>query len=371
MPRRTKVQRELHQRVIEEALAAGLPARQVVRSLVREFQLSRRQARYDLRQVYQRWRREDERMRQEKWVSRDLALAAERRERMVFAALEAKDARRAFRAEKDRCRLLGMYPARGQEPPMPRAERDETVQELGAELDEMYAEAPRNPDGSAVLTAYSNTPPPVEDAAYRRAIERPHHQGADAPRSPDRTTRSPGRVSQQRQERIDALRSALVAGVRQDQLEQSARGQFKLTQRQARRDVRLLLAQLEAEGERLRHGTHELQSLTLALRRRERLKEMARAQEDARLAFDLEADRCRLLELYARDRQLAHEARAEEACEFAAERMIEIELARRDRQHGHRHTVAELLPGPDGQPRHPGRQPWTPPQPNGFHSPEP
>ena len=75
------------------------------------------------------------------------------------------------------------------------------------------------------------------------------------------------------------------------------------------------------------------------------------------------ADRCRLLGLYARDRQPAHEARADEACEFTAERMIEIELARRDRQHGHRHTVAELLPDANGQPRIPSRQPWKAPQP--------
>jgi hypothetical protein len=372
MPRRTKVQREMHERLVEELLIAGLVERQVVRSMVQKFQLTPRQVRRNLAAVRECWADEDDELRQGKLADRDLAIAADCRERMLRQAFEAKDLRRAVAIEKDRSKLLGLYFAdRRREPHLSRAERRETLEELTAEIDEMYEEAPRNPDGSVVLTAYSETPPPADDPKYRRAIEDP----------------LPRPIMPRRQERIDLLRLALAEGVRLDQLEQAAREQFGLSQRQARGDVLLLVEQLEADGERLRHGTHELQSLALALRRRERLLHMARQQDEHRLAAALETDRCRLLGLCAvgwhvpecakgvldspshHALRLHAQGRAtptqgvppDDFAQSRADRMLEVEFSRRDRLRGHRHTAAELLPAADGRPTHPGRQPWKPP----------
>jgi hypothetical protein len=285
--RRTKLQRQLHRRVIEEALTAGQPPRQIVRGLVRSFGLTPRQARYDLEQVQEAWRREDDELRQNRYALRDLAIAADRCEREVRAALAANDPRRTMRAEKHRCRLLGIYHAdRRGSPHMPAAEREAAIAKIESDLDGMYARAPRHADGSVVLTAHSRTPPPVADPRYRRAIERPLARGP----------------SPRRQERLDTMRAALASGVRLDQLEAAAREQYRLSPRQVRSDVRLLEEQLEEDGHRLHQGTHDAQLLPLALRRRERLTQMALQKEDDRLAADIEIDRCRLLGLFARER---------------------------------------------------------------------
>lgn len=352
MPRRSKIQRELHQRLVEEALIKGMPPRQIVRSMAREFQLTLRQARYDLDQVLRNWREQDDQIRQGKLEARDLAIAAARRERELREALEQNDPRRALRAEKDRCKLLGIYAVdRYRSPYEPDSERQNTVKQLDQELSGLYAEAPRNPDGSVVLTAYSSTPPPVEDARYRRAIEHPLGRP----------------ITPRRQERLDTLQAAFIGGVRLDQLEQAARDRFALSRRQAREDVLRMLEQLEDDGQRLKHGTHELHSLTLATRRRERIYQMALEQDELKLAAEIEIDRCGLLGLYARLRQPPGDAEqtpgilAAAALGMEPERMIEFELARRDRLDGHRHWIAELSPASGRGRRISGRQPWQPP----------
>ena len=402
--RRTKLQRDLHRRVIEEWLVEGLPAGQVVRSLVGGFGLTARQARYDLAQVQAGWRREDDAIRQNRRRLRDLAVAVDRAERDFRAALAAGDARLALRIEKHRSKLRGVYDAdRRRDPHLPDAERQEFIQQVESDLDRMYADAPRNPDGSVVLTAYSRTPPPVADERYRRKIERPLARGP----------------SPRRQERIADLRAALAAGVRIDQLEAAARERFGLSPRQIRSDVRLLEWQLEDDGHRIHQGTHDQQSLPLALRRRERIAELAvhpkpaertpnppaggadipvcQAGKNAcptstkptkpnhRLAADVEFDRCKLLGLYARERPNAEEddlrwrprdvgqfdnpshaasrpRSAVERIDYDQDRMIEAELAFLDAKNGFRHSATELLPDLFGPTGHPGRQPWKPPE---------
>ncbi len=179
----------------------------------------------------------------------------------------------------------------------------------------MYARAPRNPDGSVVLTAYSLSRPAVYDEQYCQGIEQPLRRG----------------ISPRRQERIDALRALLAGGLRMDQLEGLAAARYGLSSRQVRDDVRQLQYQLDFDGYAMHQGTHNVQLLSLALQRRERIAELARngpppprdeqpaesaapapekpraAQPrvkvpDLRLLADVEIDRCRLLGLNARER---------------------------------------------------------------------
>src|SRR5438034_1206344 len=145
--RRTKLQRDLHRRLIEEGLVRGVPPRQIVRALVRTLGITLRQARYDLAQVQAAWQREDDELRQNRWTLRELAIAAERREREYRAAIEAGDARRAARAENDRCKLLGLYHShRRGAPHLPMSERQAGIAKILADLDRLYADAPRNAD---------------------------------------------------------------------------------------------------------------------------------------------------------------------------------------------------------------------------------
>jgi hypothetical protein len=173
-------------------------------------------------------------------------------------------------------------------------------------------------------------------------------------------------VSPRRQERVDELREALADGTRLDQIEELARQRFGLSQRAARRHVLELMRQLEEDGERIRQGTHELQALTLAMRRRDLLAEMAARKKDVALLKDLEIERCKLLGLYAKDRCDALKPPSEEEDGRTAERMIEIEFARLDRARGIRHTVSETIAGPNGEPNVPGRQPFKPPVPEDW-----
>ncbi len=259
--RRTKLQRQTHRRTIEEGLVTGLAPPQIVRTMVARFGLTLRQARHDLRQVQEAWRRQDDELRQNRWKLVDLAIASDRCDREFHAALDAGDARRAMRAERHRSKLLGIYHAdRCRLMHMPRIERDAIQEEFARDLPRMYDQAPRNPDGSVVLTAYSLSPPTLYDEQYRLNIEQPLQRG----------------LSPRRQARIDALRALLTAGQRMDQLEALAVAHYRLSSRQVRDDVRQLQWQLEFEGYAMHQGTHDVQHLPLALRRRERIAELAR-----------------------------------------------------------------------------------------------
>jgi hypothetical protein len=217
--RRTRIQCEAAQRRVEEHLVEGVPPREIVQNLASELKLTPRQIRHDLKMVRQRWAVQDDLIHQGKWTDRELAAAADRREWQIRDALQNNELKRAAALEKDRSRLLGLYAAdRKRSPYMPQAQRDETEKGLKEEFSAMYQAAPRNPDGSVVLTAYSRTRPPVDDPAYRKAIEDPLGR----------------KISERRQERIDDLRSTLAQGLRLDELEAAARRQFKLSQRTAR-----------------------------------------------------------------------------------------------------------------------------------------
>jgi hypothetical protein len=267
--RRTKFQRREHRRVIEEGLVAGLAPAQVVRAMVKNYGLTCRQARHDLDQVQAEFRRQDDEIRQDRWKLADLALASDRCDREFRAALEAGDARRALRVEKHRSKLLGIYHAdRRRSTHTPLKVRLARIAKINADFDAMYAEAPRNPDGSVVLTAFSLNPPRPDDERYRRRIEEPLARGP----------------SPRRRERIDAMRAALAAGARKDQLETVVRQEYGISSRQVRADVRTLEAELEADGYAMHQGGHDVQLLPLALRRRERIAQLALHPQCSHLA---------------------------------------------------------------------------------------
>ncbi len=259
--RRTRLQRHDHRRMVEEGLVAGLAPPQIVRGMIKEFGLTPRQAWHDLHQVQQEWRRQDDAIRQNRWRLVDLAVASDRCDREFNAALAAGDARRALRAEQHRSKLLGIYAAQRQKTRhATQVERKVLKERFERDLPQMYDEAPRNPDGSVVLTAYSLTPPDVWDDKYCESIEHPLRPN----------------LSRRRQERLDALRALLAAGQRMDQLEALAMARYGLSARQVRDDVRRLEHRLEFDGYLMHQGTHDVQLLPLALRRRERIAELAR-----------------------------------------------------------------------------------------------
>ena len=376
MLRRTKIQREAHLLEVEEKMVRGVPRSRIARDMREKHQLTSRQVRHDLRQLFRRWERKDDLLLSEKAARRELAAALDRREREWNAAVKNEDPRRSAEVEKDRAKLLGLYAdERKRRPYATNAERRLTGERLKHQVQTMYVDAPTNPDGSVVLTAYSRTPPPLDDVEYREAIENPPAKPIEGANPRDKlpglkpSRRQPsdhGDVSPRRQERVDELREALAEGTRLDQIEEVARQRFGLSQRAARRHVLLLMRQLEEDGERIQHGTHELQALTLALRRRDLLAEMAAQKKDEGLLKELEIERCKLLGLYAKDRRDSLRDPSEEEQNRLAERMMEVEFARLDRERGYRHTVAEMIANPKGEPSIPGRQPFKPPLPEDW-----
>jgi hypothetical protein len=392
MQRRTKIQRETHLIELEDKMVRGVPRSRIAREMREKHQLTSRQVRHDLRQLFRRWERKDDLLLSERAARRELAAAVDRREHEWNEAVASGDPRRSAEVEKDRAKLLGLYAdERKRRPYVTNAERRLTAAKLQHEVLMMYAEAPTNPDGSVVLTAYSRSPPPQDDVEYREAIENPKAStgggsgtrantgGASGTRPVNPHDKFPGRklgdrwpsdrgdvVSPRRQERVDELREALAEGTHLDQLEELARQRFGLSQRAARRHVVLLMRQLEEDGERIRQGTHELQALTLAMRRRNLLADMAAQKKDEALLKDLEIERSKLLGLYAKDRRDSQKPLPDEEENKNAERMIEIEFARLDRERGHRHTTDEMIAGPNGEPTTPGRQPFKPPAPEDW-----
>ncbi len=247
--------------MVEEGLVAGLAPPQIVRGMIKTYGLTPRQAWHDLHQVQDQWRRQDDEIRQNRWRLVDLAVASDCCDREFHAALAAGDARRALRAEQHRSKLLGIYAAQRQKTRhATQVERKVLKERFERDLPRMYDEAPRNPDGSVVLTAYSLTPPDVWDDKYCESIEHPLRPN----------------LSRRRQERLDALRALLAAGQRMDQLEALAMARYGLSARQVRDDIRRLEHRLEFDGYLMHQGTHNVQLLPLALRRRERIAELAR-----------------------------------------------------------------------------------------------
>jgi hypothetical protein len=126
-----------------------------------------------------------------------------------------------------------------------------------------------------------------------------------------------------REERLKMLEKQRVAGVAEDEACQAVAQKFKVSLRQAHFDVGVLLARLEAKGAeagRGKQGTPAVE-LAVAVKRRERIFQETLARGDAKLALEVEKDRCRLLSLY-------EEPAEEEEKEYDYDAAIERELAR-------------------------------------------
>jgi hypothetical protein len=117
MAPRTHAQREEHLLAVEQGLIQGVSPYKLLPALQARFGLSIEQAQSDLRLVQKRLAQEGERIARGQIDPQQLSLAARRRERIYRDALKAKDPKLALEAEKDRCRLLGFYPAERPEQP--------------------------------------------------------------------------------------------------------------------------------------------------------------------------------------------------------------------------------------------------------------
>jgi len=109
MPR-TKQQREAQLRVMEKALVEGLTPDEVVAAAAERFGLSPQVAHRDLNTLRERLTEQGRAIRPTAADPVALALAVLRRDRIYQQAVKHNDRRIALEAEKDRCRLLGVYP---------------------------------------------------------------------------------------------------------------------------------------------------------------------------------------------------------------------------------------------------------------------
>ena len=105
------------------------------------------------------------------------------------------------------------------------------------------------------------------------------------------------------EDRLRIMEKALVEGISDRELAQSAPKQFKISPDQARTDLRELKKRLMAEGDALCQGKQDPQALALAVKRRERIYHEAVKSGDRRIALEAEKDRCRLLGVYPSDRR--------------------------------------------------------------------
>ncbi len=125
--------REKRLRVMEKALVEGVRPEELLAAAPAQFGITPRQARRDLQEVLNRLRAEGERILLGQHDPPGLALAVKRRERIYQEAIRHGDRRIALEAEKDRCRLLGIYP--GDRAPQDHELDDETLQRtIEAEL---------------------------------------------------------------------------------------------------------------------------------------------------------------------------------------------------------------------------------------------
>lgn len=109
-PRRTRAQREEHLRLIERALVDGVKPHDLLTALAEKYALTPRQVQADLRDVWRRLTDEGLAIARRQFDPQLLALAVRRRDRIYHEAVKQGDRRIALEAEKDRCRLLGIYP---------------------------------------------------------------------------------------------------------------------------------------------------------------------------------------------------------------------------------------------------------------------
>ncbi len=110
-PPSRRQQREGRLRVMEKALIEGVQPEELLQLAPAQFGISPRQARSDLNEVLARLRAQGERILLGQHDPQSVALAVRRRERIYHEAVQHGDRRIALEAEKDRCRLLGIYPS--------------------------------------------------------------------------------------------------------------------------------------------------------------------------------------------------------------------------------------------------------------------
>ena len=94
-------------RMLEKLRVAAVPDDDACEAITQKFNVSRRQARADLRRLHSRLEKEGAHAGRGKQGA--VAVAIKRRERMYQDALKAGDLKLAMEVEKDRCRLWALY----------------------------------------------------------------------------------------------------------------------------------------------------------------------------------------------------------------------------------------------------------------------
>jgi hypothetical protein len=111
-PKRSATEREAHLRVMEKSLLEGVPSAEIVAAVAKKYQISERQAFYDLAEIHKRWEAAGKEIAGHKHAQCSLMRALLRREYIYRLALQQGDLKNALAAESDRCVLAGLYPAK-------------------------------------------------------------------------------------------------------------------------------------------------------------------------------------------------------------------------------------------------------------------
>lgn len=135
--------------------------------------------------------------------------------------------------------------------------------------------------------------------------------------------RSRAQLRQRREECLRLMERALVEGMPLEDACRAAALRFALSPQVAADYARRLVARLEHQGQQLTRGRQRGMTLAVSVRRRTRLYQEALQQGDVRLALEAEKDLCRLLGMYAAERN-----GEEPPSDDELDRTIEHELAR-------------------------------------------
>ena len=121
---RSKSQRNEHLRVLERALINGVPVEELAEAACSQFGLKASQFKFDLKALFRRLTAEGERIQRGACEPAAPMIAVLRRERIYKDAIKNDDRRIALEAEKDRCRLIGVYPLQRDDSPTGNEEQD-------------------------------------------------------------------------------------------------------------------------------------------------------------------------------------------------------------------------------------------------------
>ncbi|MBI1903678.1 MAG: hypothetical protein HYS13_21455 [Planctomycetia bacterium] len=144
--------------MLQKLRVAAVPDDDACEAMAQKFNVSRRQARADLRRLLRRLEEEGARAGRGKQgaVAVALAVAIKRRERIFQDMMKAGDVKLALEAEKDRCRLWTLYDQAGAEEedhgheydPIIRSELDRLARAYQAEAALGAASANGQPDAA-------------------------------------------------------------------------------------------------------------------------------------------------------------------------------------------------------------------------------